>query len=122
MLMYALVSILIFVVVVGALVDIITRPDWQVKHLPKLVWVFLVVLLPLIGSIVWFVAGREYTAPVSLGSFGDPRRRGADATPARRPMTTEEEMEALDREIAFHKKQDRIARLEAEVANRTIEE
>jgi len=84
-----------------------------------MMWVFLVVLLPLIGSIVWFVAGREYTAPVSLGSFGDPRRSAAVPSSAqRRPMTTEEELAALDAEIAFHEKQDRIARLEAEVVER----
>ena len=115
--MYILVSLLLFVLVVGALVDIITRPEWQVKHLPKLVWVLLVVLLPVIGSIVWFVAGREYTAPVQLGSFGDPRRAAAGA-PTHRPMTTEEELAALDREIEFHEKRDRIARLEAEVVER----
>jgi len=118
-LMYILVSLLLIVLVVGALVDIITRPDGQVKHLPKTVWVLLVVLLPMIGSIVWFVAGREYTAPVPLGSFGDPRRRAAAApSTAQRPLTTEEELAALDREIAFHEKQDRIARLEAEVEAR----
>ena len=117
MLMYILVPLLMFVIVVGVLVDIITRPEWQVKHLPKLVWVLLVVLLPLIGSIVWFIAGREYTAPVQLGSFGDPRRAAA-VTSAHRPMTTEEELAALDREIEFHEKQDRIARLEAEVLER----
>ena len=115
--MYILVSLLMFALVVGALVDIITRPEGQVKHLPKLFWVLLVVLLPLIGSIVWFAVGREYTAPVQLGSFGD-GRRSAVASPAHRPMTTEEELAALDREIEFHKKQDRIARLEDEVVER----
>jgi len=118
--MYILVSLLLIVLVVGALVDIVTRPDGQVKHLPKTVWVLLVVLLPMIGSSVWFVAGREYATPVPLGSFGDPRRRAAPST-AQRPLTTEEELAALDREIAFHEKQDRIARLEAEVeARRTL--
>jgi len=116
-LMYILVSLLLIVLVVGALVDIVTRPDGQVKHLPKTVWVLLVVLLPMIGSIVWFVAGREYATPVPLGSFGDPRRRAAPST-AQRPLTTEEELAALDREIAFHEKQDRIARLEAEAEAR----
>jgi len=120
--MYILISLAMFLLVVGALVDIITRPEGQVKHLPKLVWILLVVLLPLIGSIVWFVAGREYAgSPVSpLGTFGDPRRAAAAPRSANggRAVTTEEELAALDREIEFHEKQNRIARLEAEVVER----
>jgi hypothetical protein len=108
--MYVLVSFVMFAIVIGALVDIITRDEWQVKHLPKLVWVLLVIVLPLIGSILWFAVGREYTAPVELGSFGDPRRAEAVA-----PIheTTEEELARVEREIEFHEKQARIARLEA---------
>lgn len=120
--MYILISLAMFLLIVGALVDIITRPEGQVKHLPKLVWILLVVLLPLIGSIVWFVAGREYAGSLgsSLGTFGDPRRTAGIPRSANggRAMTTEEELAALDREIEFHEKQNRIARLEAEVVER----
>jgi hypothetical protein len=114
--MYVLFSIAVFTIVLGAIIDIITRPDWQVKHLPKMVWIILVILLPLIGSIAWFVAGREYTPPVSQGGFGDPRRW--EATPTTRPRTTEEELDQLDREIAFHEKQAEIQRLEAKLQAR----
>jgi Phospholipase_D-nuclease N-terminal len=121
--MYVLLSVALLVLVVGALVDIITRPDGQVKHLPKMVWILLVVFLPMIGSIVWFAIGREYSTPVSHVSFGDPRR--SETTDARRferapgrPKTTEEELAALDREIAFHEEQARLRRLEAELEQR----
>ena len=70
-----LIPAVIFALVLAALIDIIVRQDGQVKHLPKLVWVLLVILLPLIGSIIWFAVGREYTFPVNRGTFGDPRRR-----------------------------------------------
>nr|WP_316299928.1 CoA-binding protein [Clavibacter michiganensis] len=50
-------GLLPLLVAVCALVDLITRPDDQVKHLPKLVWILLIVFLPLIGSIVWFCVG-----------------------------------------------------------------
>ncbi|SMQ75061.1 PLDc N-terminal domain-containing protein [Agreia sp. VKM Ac-1783] len=108
---------------IGALIDIILRRDDQVKHLPKVVWVLLVVFLPLIGSILWFTIGREYSQPINLGGFGDPRRREKAAgtfssTQTMRLKTTEEELADLEREIEFHKQQDRIRQLEAELEER----
>ena len=141
-----LIPAVIFALVLAALIDIIVRQDGQVKHLPKLVWVLLVIMLPLIGSIIWFAVGREYTSPVNRGPFGDPRRRaglsglgsgagaGAGAADgsaaggagmwrgagarAGRKLTTEEELAELDREIEFHAKQARIAALQARLDER----
>lgn len=143
-----LIPAVIFALVLAALIDIIVRQDGQVKHLPKLVWVLLVITLPLIGSIIWFAVGREYTSPVNRGTFGDPRRRaglsglatgtgaeaGADTADgsaaggagmwrgagdrAGRKLTTEEELAELDREIEFHAKQARIAALQARLDER----
>ena len=86
-------SVVLFALLIGALVDIILRSDEQVKHLPKIVWVLLVIFLPLIGSILWFTIGREYNQRVDLGSFGDPSRREkssrtASAAPTMRAKTT----------------------------------
>jgi hypothetical protein len=118
--MSIVISVALFALLIGALVDIILRSDDQVKHLPKIVWVLLVVFLPLIGSILWFTIGREYAQRVDLGSFGDPRRRrkavptpSSDARP--RSKTTEDELADLDREIEFYEQQARIRRLEAEL-------
>lgn len=125
--MYVLVSGLMFALVVIALVDIITRQDGQVQHLPKLVWVLLVVFLPLIGSILWFAVGRDWSAATENITFGDPRRRerlGWAGSPSRsavaptRPLSTEEQLAALDREIEFHEQQARLRALEAEVERR----
>lgn len=101
------VSILILALMIGALIDIIKRDDSQVKYLPKLVWVILVVLLPLIGSILWFTLGREYgEGGVSLPRM--PRREPrANPQPAAAPQwtppadtrTTEQQIADLDREI-----------------------
>lgn len=118
--MSIVISVVLFALLIGALVDIILRSDDQVKHLPKIVWVLLVVFLPLIGSILWFTIGREYSQTIDLGTFGDPRRRekaarSGSAAPTMRAKTTEEELADLDREIEFHKQQDRIRRLEAEL-------
>ena len=140
--MYFLVVVLPVVLVIAALADIITRDDSLVKHLPKLMWVLLVLFLPLIGSILWFAIGHEYAARSDRGSFGDPRRWGGASPDTettgfggsgngsfgrgtvrgqysdRSPRSTEDELAELDREIEFHKNQERIRLLEAEIEER----
>jgi hypothetical protein len=108
---YVIFSFLLLALTIGALVDIIRRDEGQIKHLPKIVWVLLVVFLPLIGTILWFAIGREYDRrPVENVSFGDPRRwhrepPPAPATgPARDTRSTEEQLAELEREIEYYEK------------------
>lgn len=88
---------------VFALVDIIRRDDSQVRFMPKFVWLLLVILLPLIGSVLWFAIGREY--PEGGIRLGRPARRGASSAPpvATAPpadsRSTEQQIADLDREI-----------------------
>jgi len=100
--MYIVVSVLMLALIIGALIDIITRDDWQVKHLPKLVWILLVVFLPLAGSIIWFAVGREYNRPADRGSFGDSRRWAASLPASQPTKSTEEQLAELEREIEFY--------------------
>ncbi|SES42718.1 PLDc N-terminal domain-containing protein [Actinokineospora terrae] len=44
------------------LVDVITAPEGSHRNLPKFGWLLLVLVLPLIGSLLWLVAGRPQTA------------------------------------------------------------
>ena len=52
----------LFIVELGLLIycvlDIVTTPPEAVRNLPKLVWLVLVVIFPLVGGIAWLVAGR----------------------------------------------------------------
>jgi hypothetical protein len=41
-----------------ALVDCIQTPQEEQRNLPKVGWLLLILLLPLIGSIAWLLAGR----------------------------------------------------------------
>lgn len=102
------ISILVIALMIFALIDVITRDDSQVKHLPKMVWVIIVILLPLIGSALWFGLGREYAGGgISMPRM--PRRTAAPTTqapPATRTWstpaearTTEQQIADLDREI-----------------------
>jgi hypothetical protein len=115
--MSLVIPLLVLALVVGALVDIITRPEGGVKHLPKVGWILLVVFLPLIGSLVWFAAGHDYAPQREYLSFGHPGRR--EQAPVERGFrTTEQELADLEAEIEFHEKQARIDRLEAEIVQR----
>jgi hypothetical protein len=42
------------------IIDVITTPDGAHRHLPKLAWLLIVLLIPDIGSIAWLVAGRPW--------------------------------------------------------------
>ena len=100
-------SLLIIALMIGALIDIITRDSALVKHLPKMVWIIIVILLPLIGSVLWFAIGREY----GEGGIQIPRMqreqrpaaptrvRQAPPAPPTDTRTTEQQIADLDREI-----------------------
>lgn len=45
---------------VFCIIDVITTPEPDVRNLPKMAWLFIVLILPDIGSIVWLVAGRNW--------------------------------------------------------------
>jgi len=60
------------VLLVYCVLNVITTPEAEVRNLPKLLWLLLVVVLPLVGGIAWLVAGRPQG-----------RGRGLPAGPAR---------------------------------------
>ena len=114
-----LLSVVTLAVMIFALVDIITSDNWRVKHLPKIAWVLLVIFLPLIGSVLWFVLGKEREARAEpFTTVGDPRRRET-AVPQR--SSTEDDLAAVEREIQFHERQAEIRRLEAKLKARRDE-
>lgn len=51
--------LLILGLTVYALIDCVRADDSDVKGLPKIVWVLLIVLVTPVGPIVWLVAGRD---------------------------------------------------------------
>lgn len=58
---------------VWAFIDCITTPEDEVRYLPKVIWVIIVLIFPLVGSIAWLAAGRNRaerrgrTAPRTAG-------------------------------------------------------
>jgi hypothetical protein len=52
--------------VVYCVINIVTTPEGEVRNLPKLLWLVLVLLFPIVGGIAWLVAGRPQGPARSL--------------------------------------------------------
>ena len=72
---------------VYAVVDCIQTDDSQVRGLPKLLWLLLILVFPIVGSIAWFIAGRPQSGAAGRGPTGrgpthrPPPPRGPDDDP-----------------------------------------
>ncbi|MFI6286747.1 PLD nuclease N-terminal domain-containing protein [Streptomyces sp. NPDC051018] len=69
--------LLVLALWIYAFIDVLNTPENEVRHLPKVVWVIIVLLFGevLIGPIAWFAAGRPRKAPAGGPAAG---RRGGD--------------------------------------------
>ncbi|HWU47300.1 MAG TPA: PLDc N-terminal domain-containing protein [Humibacter sp.] len=108
-------SIVLLGVLVVALIDIITREEWQVKHLPKFVWILLVVLVPLLGTVLWFTLGRDYdqsSRPATARQRRTSQPPAAHA-PSRDARSTEQQLADLEREIEEARLRDEMERRRA---------
>lgn len=115
--MAAVFPAIILLAMVFALIDIIMRNEWQVRHLPKFGWIILVILLPLIGTVLWFVIGREYGAASStegIGSLMSQRSQASYSPPAPEVTSTEQQLAELDREIEYYQRRAELERLKRE--------
>ncbi|WP_010203296.1 PLD nuclease N-terminal domain-containing protein [Salinibacterium sp. PAMC 21357] len=114
--MGSLISLGYFAMLIAVLVDVILIDESRIKNLGKITWVFVVIFLPLIGSILWFAIGREYAPAQPVSSFGAPQRR--DALPPLDTSNTEAQLAKLDAEIEFFQNQEKIRELEEKLRNR----
>ncbi|MEO6412795.1 MAG: PLDc N-terminal domain-containing protein [Pedococcus sp.] len=79
--------LLTIAVTVYAVVDCIQTDDAQVRGLPKLLWLLLILLFPIVGAIAWFIAGRPQRGTAGRGPTGrgpshrPPPPRGPDDDP-----------------------------------------
>jgi hypothetical protein len=63
------------------IIDVITTPPENVRNLPKIAWIFIVILLYDIGSIVWLIAGRNWNRSPVATSGGRPMNRPVATNP-----------------------------------------
>jgi Phospholipase_D-nuclease N-terminal len=107
------------------LLDAITTDESRVRHLPKVAWVLIVLLLFEVGALLWLIAGRprrDRAAPPYRNSPNG--RRGPARSPARRaPLPPDDDPEFL---AALGRRQDEeqrrmLSRWEAELRRREEE-
>jgi len=55
---YGLISVIGLVLWIFCVIDSISARQDEVRNLPKVAWVIIVLLFPFVGSIAWLVAGR----------------------------------------------------------------
>jgi hypothetical protein len=77
---------------VFCLFDVIATDRELVRNLPKLAWLAVVIILPLIGSIAWLLLGRPRGAALLPGTTATPPRRAS-----RRPIAPDDDPEFLRR-------------------------
>ncbi|GAA2795938.1 PLD nuclease N-terminal domain-containing protein [Streptomyces showdoensis] len=58
----ALMYILPLALTIYAFIDCLNTPEEETKHLPKVVWVIIILLFWIVGPIVWFAAGKQRRA------------------------------------------------------------
>ncbi len=57
--------------VVYCVLNIITTPETDVRNLPKILWLVLVLFFPIVGGIAWLVAGRPQSPSSSMPYKGN---------------------------------------------------
>ncbi|MQS13593.1 PLDc_N domain-containing protein [Streptomyces kaniharaensis] len=81
---------------VWAFIDCLTTPEDEVKHLPKVVWVIIVLLFPLVGSIAWLVAGKQRGVPRAASTGArTPGRPEHERPRGGRPLAPDDDPEFL---------------------------
>jgi hypothetical protein len=102
--LYGLFFLIDMALLVIALIDCLSTDEYAVRNLPKVVWVFLILLFSPIGAIAWFVAGRPQRAGVGRAGAWRPGR-GFPERERPRPVAPDDDPEFLGR-VARDRRED----------------
>jgi hypothetical protein len=81
--LYSLFMLVDLALLVIALIDCLSAEEYSIRALPRIAWVFIILLFSPIGAIAWFIAGRP-ARPVRL-SNGETWRPGSGFPEHERP-------------------------------------
>jgi len=101
--LYVLLFLAQIVLAVLALISCLSTEEGEIRALPRLVWVLIILFFPLIGSIAWFLAGR----PARDRAAGGGWRAGAGLPEPKRPAAPDDDPEFLKSLDAGKSQQDR---------------
>jgi hypothetical protein len=91
--------LLIIALTIYAFIDCLNTPEEEVKHLPKVVWVIIILLFSIVGPLVWLFAGKKRVP--SAGGRGGGRTRWVA------PDDNPDFLKSLDEERGRDKEKDR---------------
>lgn len=97
--------LLIIALTIYAFIDCLNTPEEEVKHLPKVVWVLIILLFSIVGPVVWLFAGKKRTA----GAGGGRARRTQWVAPDDNPeflKSLREEQDGRDADKGTDKDKD----------------
>ena len=100
--LYGLLFLIDLVMLVVALIDCLSSDEDRVRNLPKVAWVFIILLFSPVGWIAWYVAGRPQAVPA-----GGTWRPGSGFPERERPRAmAPDDDPAFLREIARSRRDD----------------
>ncbi|SNT07222.1 Phospholipase_D-nuclease N-terminal [Asanoa hainanensis] len=78
--LYGLLFVAQLVLAVAALISCLSADEGEIRALPRIAWVLIILFFPLVGGVAWFLAGR----PVQRSAAGQ-WRPGSGFPEAERP-------------------------------------
>jgi len=76
-----LLTLLLLGLTIYAAVDCIQTEESRQRHLPKVLWLLLILLFPVVGAVSWIIAGRSGPAQRRRPGNRPPYPRGPDDDP-----------------------------------------
>lgn len=119
--LYGLLFLAQVVLAVCALISCLSAEEGEIRALPRVAWVLIILFFPLVGSIAWFVAGRETGGRRPRTAW--PVGNGFAETERRRPVAPDDDPEFLAslKEQARRDDQDLLRKWEADLRRREEE-
>jgi hypothetical protein len=107
---------------VFALIDCLASDENEIRALPKVIWVFIILLFSPVGPIVWLVAGRPQRAAAGRPGAWAPGAGFPEATRPRRSVAPDDDPEFLRSLAKSHKDdEDMLKRWEEDLRRREDE-
>ncbi|MBG6102659.1 hypothetical protein IW249_003073 [Micromonospora vinacea] len=111
------------VLAVCALISCLSAEEGQIRALPRIAWVLIILFFPLVGSIAWFIVGREPNPGARKGwpgGTGAERQRPRPVAPDDDPeflRSVEERAQQQDQEL-FQRWEEDLRRREDDLRRR----
>jgi hypothetical protein len=118
--LYSLFVLIDLALMVIALIDCLSADEGSIQALPRVAWVFIILLFSPVGAIVWFVAGRPPRAiRMSNGQMWRPGNGFPEDARPRRATAPDDDPEFL-RNLSTSRKEDEemMRRWEADLRRR----